>query len=431
MSFIIEALSPEEQRFKELARSQERREKAERAERDLKQKEDSLEHRRAYLEYIKSREGRNEPSNVQMEPISDKDKDPTAYQKALSGVGRFAARALSAGTEVARDAMKKRREERAKKAEEAKKAAFKKGLNLNQKRLPPAKSSFGELPPAFSAGRRARIDPEFKKREIERRGGTTEESFSCWREEFLYELGEMRRNKKQKEAEERVIDVMKGQNKITIGPNESETGINEGRKLSRLKTTVKKIAQKAEIPLLATSFALSAGQSPEALIRSGHIEGPGIAGMQRLMNPRKKPKDLDLGRVSHSARNKKLGEELSREELLKAIVLKLINEKKRKNSLLNNQYIGEAIDKNKMKCNKPKAEAVGDSLTGKSHVVKACEGGEEKIIRFGQRGVKGSPKKEGESKAYANRRKRFKARHAKNIAKGKMSAAFWANKIKW
>ena len=89
------------------------------------------------------------------------------------------------------------------------------------------------------------------------------------------------------------------------------------------------------------------------------------------------------------------------------------------------------LDKSKMKCNKPKAQAVGDSLTGKSHVVKACSGGEEKIIRFGQRGVKGSPKKKGESKAYAMRRHRFKKRHAKNIARGKMSAAYWANKVKW
>ena len=89
------------------------------------------------------------------------------------------------------------------------------------------------------------------------------------------------------------------------------------------------------------------------------------------------------------------------------------------------------LDKSKMKCNKPKAQAVGDSLTGKSHVVKACSGGEEKIIRFGQRGVKGSPKKKGESKAYAMRRHKFKTRHAKNIAKGPMSAAYWANKVKW
>jgi len=93
-------------------------------------------------------------------------------------------------------------------------------------------------------------------------------------------------------------------------------------------------------------------------------------------------------------------------------------------------FIGEA-KKSEMKCNSPKAEPVGDSLTGKSHVVKACAGGKEKLIRFGQRGVKGSPKKEGESKDYASRRNRFQTRHAKNIAKGPMSAAYWANKVKW
>ena len=94
------------------------------------------------------------------------------------------------------------------------------------------------------------------------------------------------------------------------------------------------------------------------------------------------------------------------------------------------QFMIEA-KKSEMKCNSPKSEPVGDSLTGKSHVVKACEGGKEKLIRFGQRGVKGSPKKKGESKEYASRRNRFKTRHAKNIAKGKMSAAYWANKVKW
>ena len=67
----------------------------------------------------------------------------------------------------------------------------------------------------------------------------------------------------------------------------------------------------------------------------------------------------------------------------------------------------------------------------KSHVVYAKEGDKKKIIRFGQQGVSGSPKKEGESAAYRKRRESFKARHAKNIAKGKMSAAYWANKVKW
>jgi len=67
----------------------------------------------------------------------------------------------------------------------------------------------------------------------------------------------------------------------------------------------------------------------------------------------------------------------------------------------------------------------------KSHVVVAKQGDQIKTIRFGQQGVSGSPKKKGESASYAARRKSFKARHASNIAKGKMSAAYWADKVKW
>jgi hypothetical protein len=78
--------------------------------------------------------------------------------------------------------------------------------------------------------------------------------------------------------------------------------------------------------------------------------------------------------------------------------------------------------------NKPKRTPAHPT---KSHVVVAKEGDQVKTIRFGQQGVSGSPKKEGESKASETRRESFKARHAENIAKGKMSAAYWANKVKW
>jgi hypothetical protein len=71
--------------------------------------------------------------------------------------------------------------------------------------------------------------------------------------------------------------------------------------------------------------------------------------------------------------------------------------------------------------NKPKATP---SHPTKSHVVVAKEGDTIKTIRFGQQGVKGSP--EG-----SKRNESFKARHAENIAKGKLSAAYWANKVKW
>jgi len=67
----------------------------------------------------------------------------------------------------------------------------------------------------------------------------------------------------------------------------------------------------------------------------------------------------------------------------------------------------------------------------KSHVVVAKVGSQVKTIRFGQQGVSGSPKKAGESTSYRKRRESFKARHASNIAKGKMSAAYWADKVKW
>lgn len=67
----------------------------------------------------------------------------------------------------------------------------------------------------------------------------------------------------------------------------------------------------------------------------------------------------------------------------------------------------------------------------KSHVVLAKVGSKEKLIRFGQQGVVGSPKKSGESEQYKKRREAFKARHRKNIARGKMSAAYWADRVKW
>ena len=67
----------------------------------------------------------------------------------------------------------------------------------------------------------------------------------------------------------------------------------------------------------------------------------------------------------------------------------------------------------------------------KSHVVVAKVGDQIKTIRFGQQGVSGSPKREGESEADRKRRASFMARHKQNIDKGKMSAAYWAAKEKW
>lgn len=87
------------------------------------------------------------------------------------------------------------------------------------------------------------------------------------------------------------------------------------------------------------------------------------------------------------------------------------------------------VNKATMKCNTPKRTP---SHPKKSHVVKACTNGSEKIIRFGEQGAKtaGKPKAR-ESEAMKKKRDSFKARHGKNIAKGKSSAAYWADKVKW
>jgi hypothetical protein len=79
--------------------------------------------------------------------------------------------------------------------------------------------------------------------------------------------------------------------------------------------------------------------------------------------------------------------------------------------------------------NKPKRTP---SHPKKSHVVVAKSGDQVKTIRFGEQGAKvaGKPKV-GESQRMKAKRKSFKARHARNIAKGKMSAAYWADKVKW
>jgi hypothetical protein len=87
------------------------------------------------------------------------------------------------------------------------------------------------------------------------------------------------------------------------------------------------------------------------------------------------------------------------------------------------------VRKNEMSCNSPKRTPAHPK---KSHIVKACSNGSEKIIRFGEQGAKTAGKpKAGESDAMKKKRASFKARHGKNISKGKMSAAYWADKVKW
>jgi hypothetical protein len=77
--------------------------------------------------------------------------------------------------------------------------------------------------------------------------------------------------------------------------------------------------------------------------------------------------------------------------------------------------------------NKPKRTP---NHKGSSHAVVVKDGDKDKLIRFGQQGVSGAGKNPKTAKDKA-RRKSFKARHAKNIARGPLSAAYWADKVKW
>ena len=91
--------------------------------------------------------------------------------------------------------------------------------------------------------------------------------------------------------------------------------------------------------------------------------------------------------------------------------------------------MSKRIDKAAMACNKPRRTPDNPK---KSHVVKACYDGKEKIIRFGEQGASTAGKpKEGESERMKAKRASFKSRHGENIAKGKSSAAYWADKVTW
>jgi hypothetical protein len=303
--------------------------------------------------------------SLKTQTISDKDTDPTAYKKAIeTGYDTTVAVAKSAI-----NALRKKREENRQKEEDKQKQLVKQRgksekessriipddrlkKEKKKKLLSPAKVK-GLLPPT-TTGRMARKSPEFKKSEIEKRGGTTTppksdfkssefdkrrsttEEFSLWREEFLYELGDMRRKKrKNKNSDDYIVDVMTGKNNIIINPTIKEQNLEE-RKRDHLTNA-----------LLGLAFASNVVQSPESLIRSGHVESPGMQLMSRMMQRRKEAnRNLDSARVSDPSRNikkkNKIKEEIDSKLLLKLIVKKITDKKKRKNYLLNTGYIGES-----------------------------------------------------------------------------------------
>ena len=110
------------------------------------------------------------------------------------------------------------------------------------------------------------------------------------------------------------------------------------------------------------------------------------------------------------------------EKLEQSGIYLLINMAKRR-------MAGDRLSKENLTPNKPKRTP---NHPKKSHVVLAKEGGKEKLIRFGEQGASTAGKpKDGESDKMKKKRASFKARHGKNIKKGRMSAAYWADKVKW
>lgn len=410
---------------KEQKRREKEKAKEEARKKDYEQKQKTLEYKRERLQWQKERSELKDKREAEKSKgissksdiISDKDKDPTAYRKAISSVASFGSSLIGSGIGPARDAIQKMRERKKRKEDEKKKSEFTQGLEkeFKKKKLPPSAPVKGLLPSrsGSSIGRRARQDPEFKKQEMIKRGSPTKPDFkksefdeefnyefkySCWREEFIYELGEMRRNKKKDNDEDRKIDVMKGTNKITISPTIQEKFISE-RKRDQLTNA-----------LFALSFAANAAQSPQALVRSGHIEGPSMQLMSRMMSKRKKAtvSGLDNARVSHPARNIKKEEFVKKSDVLKTITRRLINESKSKDN---------------MKCNKPERAPKGAK---QKYIVKACDNGRTGVLRFGYRGMQDFLQHKD-----PERRRLFKARHRCSEKNNKLTPGWWACNYNW
>jgi hypothetical protein len=307
------------------------------------------------------------------------------------------------------------------------------------KRLPPSGgvSAGSRGPKAMTLGQRARQNPKIKAGLIAQRN----EEYSNWREEFLFEVDELKNEKTAKTKNKKdKIDVMKGTNLkvIEINPNISEDhkeiasgkrkddeGYMANVELDQMERAIKALRKKIK----KADMQMPAWVQSKITKAADYIDTASDY-LQSDENVDESYENETFRQHSRSELNLPSSSSSTTKSFLKRMKELNINPDKPKKKK-KKKDMSEAVDKDAMKCNKPKAQAHGSGETGKSHIVKACGGGTEKIIRFGQLGVKGSPKKEGESEAYASRRNRFKTRHATNIAKGKMSAAYWANKVKW
>jgi hypothetical protein len=387
----------EEQRQKELENKRLKQEK------DKQRKEKELERRKQEREKAR----KSITSKIPTERIGERDPGATAYAKAVGNVASFTGSVAKRIGAIASDKMKEKME-----------------AQKNTKK------------PDTQNDQITSNQPERKKRNPAGRPPKKSDSGNVSEElKLILEI-----EKDTKEKRKKIIDIMRGKNKIEINPNISEDHkeIESGKKkddegymanveLDQIERSIRSLRKKVK----KADTQLPAWVQSKITRAADYID----TASEYLQSDEKLSEEKDDKRYCKLCRKEETKNECSYGpsmwEKYTVMALNAIKDKKRKkNFQLNSGIIGES-KKSEMKCNKPKAQAHGSGETGKSHVVKACEGGEEKLIRFGQLGVKGSPKKEGESKAYASRRKRFKTRHAKNIAKGKMSAAYWANKVKW
>lgn len=403
-------------------------------------------------------------SAIKTEKVYPKDTTATATKKSLGNIASFiggVAKAAAHGSQ-AMSARKKAEQEKSKQPEKRERKSpgrpkvgvpktqknqttsdtklisgtpSRKRLIPSTKKLPPATKKIApsggvpyQAPPepkketGMTLGQRARRNPELKKRLISVREKT--EMFYDWRKDFLYEAEISSPAEESDGKKKKIIDVLKNSknklNKIEINPNISEDHkeIESGKKkddegymanveLDSMERAIKALRKK----ITKSDMQMPAWVQSKITRAADYID----TASEYLQSDEKLSEETEKKKYCKLCRKKETKSECSYGP-----------------SMWEKYSISEGkVDKKSMKCNKPKAQAHGSGETGKSHIVKACQGGEEKIIRFGQLGVKGSPKKEGESEAYASRRHRFQARHAKNIAKGKMSAAWWSSKVKW
>lgn len=280
----------------------------ERAERFKQTSKDRSERLRLQMQQAKDR-ARQYRGGFSMggERVSERDTDPTATAKTIGNAASVVGRLAGLGVRSAVDKMRKNAEARREGERKAGEKDAEIKAAMKQKRLPSGGSSRFEktdktrvsqpgtsrpsepipgtdVPGDF--GRRARKDPNFKKRLIQDRMPKMEEyEYSCWREEFLYELGDMRQQSKNKKnlGKDPVVDVMKGKNKIILNPTVSEATETPQDKFDRLVAAASKLTGSAKIKMLKYAASKHPKMNEEVMCdeRASREPGKGTAEMVR------------------------------------------------------------------------------------------------------------------------------------------------------